>query len=312
MRRLVGRHWSGSFFFLSLLSIFLVIQPLPQRFIKRLRLQDGLSLTRAVQSQVTGVSSGAVPVIDIPGEDAFSVIVQLQDFRHHKLWRGQQLVHAGGHRSGEMAITDLREQWRCQHLSDYDNVRLQLPRATIEQWSEEGGRRISGLQQRQAVRDPVIWHLVQAMLPMLGEAANDGDTVFMDSVTLALHTHLARHYGGQPLARNSGRLAGWQQVRVRDYMLAHLGQRLTLAELAAQCGLSRAHFSRAFKLSFGLPPHAWLQRQRIALACQLLREEGKSMSVIALECGFSDQSHFSRVFKQVMGVGPMGWVREQG
>ncbi|MGC8107756.1 hypothetical protein, partial [Salmonella enterica] len=76
---------------------------------------------------------------DIPGEDAFSVIVQLQDFRHHKLWRGQQLVHAGGHRSGEMAITDLREQWRCQHLSDYDNVRLQLPRATIEQWSEEGG-----------------------------------------------------------------------------------------------------------------------------------------------------------------------------
>ncbi|BEV17871.1 AraC family transcriptional regulator [Herbaspirillum sp. DW155] len=282
-----------------------MIQPLPTRVMKRIRLQDDITLARAAQG---GVPEHA-PVIDIPGDEAFSIIVQLQDFRHHKLWRGQQLVHAGAHRRGEMAITDLREQWRCQHLSDYDNVRLQLPRATIEHWSEESGRRISGLQQRQAVRDPVVWHLVQAMLPMLGEAANDGDTVFIDTVTLALHTHLAQHYGGQPAPRGSGRLAGWQQVRVRDYMLAHLAQRMSLAELAAQCGLSRAHFSRAFKLSFGLPPHAWLQRQRIALACKLLREGGKSMTAIAFECGFSDQSHFSRVFKQVMGVGPMVWMR---
>lgn len=282
---------------------------------KRIRLQDDILLARATQSPAGGVPAGIAPVIDIPGEDAFSVIVQLQDFRHHKLWRAGQLVHAGGHRLGEMAITDLREQWRCQHLSGYDNVRLQLPRTTLERWSEEHGRRIGLLQQRQGVRDPVVWHLIQAMLPMLGETAEQveqgeqGDTVFVDSVMLALHTHLAQRYGGQPLARSGGRLAGWQQVRVRDYMLAHLGQPVRLAELAAQCGLSRAHFSRAFKLSFGLPPHAWLQRQRIALACRLLREGDKSMSLVALECGFADQSHFSRVFKQVMGVGPMGWVR---
>jgi len=51
---------------------------------------------------------------------------------------------------------------------------------------------------------------------------------------------------------------------------------------------------------------------KMALACRLLRESSKGMSVIALECGFSDQSHFSRVFKQVMGVGPMKWLRAQG
>ncbi|WP_231738832.1 AraC family transcriptional regulator [Herbaspirillum rubrisubalbicans] len=281
-------------------------QPLPSRGMKRLHLQDDITLVRAAQ----GVASEQAPVIDIPEDDAFSIIVQLQDFRHHKLWRGRQLVHAGGHRRGEMAITDLREQWRCQHLSGYDNVRLHLPRSAIEQLSQDSGRRISGLQPGQALQDPVVWHLVHALLPVLGEAANDSDTVFIDTVTLALHTHLAQRYGGQAAPRSSGRLAGWQQVRVRDYMLAHLGQRLSLAELAAQCGLSRAHFSRAFKLSFGLPPHAWLQRQRIALACGLLREGGKSMTAIALECGFSDQSHFSRVFKQVMGMGPMVWVRD--
>ncbi len=85
-----------------------------------------------------------------------------------------------------------------------------------------------------------------------------------------------------------------------------------LAEIAAHSGLSRAHFNRAFRQSFGLPPHTWLQQQRITLACRLLREGGKSMSIIALECGFSDQSHFSRVFKQVQGIGPAAWLRRGG
>jgi AraC family transcriptional regulator len=296
---------AGRFLYPSFPWIFHVTQPLPSRGLKRFHLQDDITLVRAAQ----GVASEQAPVIDIPEDDAFSIIVQLQDFRHHKLWRGRQLVHAGGHRRGEMAITDLREQWRCQHLSDYDNVRLHLPRSAIEQLSQDSGRRISGLEQGQALRDPVVWHLVQAMLSMLGEAANDGDTVFIDTVTLALHTHLAQRYGHLAAPRSSTRLAGWQQLRVRDYILAHLSRRLTLAELAAQCNLSRAHFARAFKLSFGMPPHAWLQHQRIALACRLLRQSDKGMTAIALECGFSDQSHFSRVFKQVMGVAPVVWMR---
>lgn len=278
---------------------------------KRIRMQDDIALVRAAQAPSALSSPAPPPVIDIPTEDAFSVIVQLQDFRHHKLWRGQRLVHSGGHRHGDMAITDLREQWRCQHLSDYDNVRLQLPRATIEQLSDEGGRRIGGLRQVQTIRDPVVWHLLHAMLPALNGAANDSDTVFLDTVTMALHTHLAQRYGGQPVARGGGggRLASWQQLRAREYMLSHLSQRLTLAEIASQCGLSRAHFARAFKHSFGLPPHAWLQQQRVELACRLLREGEKGMTAIALECGFSDQSHFSRVFKQIKGMGPAAWMR---
>jgi len=283
------------------------------RLVKHIRMQDDVALVRATQNRAAASALIPPPVLDIPSDDAFSVIVQLQDFRHHKLWRGQRLVHAGGHRLGDMAITDLREQWRCQHLSDYDNVRLHLPRASLERVSEEGGRRIGALQQVQAIRDPVVWHLLHAMLPALTGAANDSDTVYLDAVTLALHTHLAQRYGGQPVGRGGGAgLAGWQQVRAREYMLSHLARRLTLAEIAAECGISRAHFARAFKHSFGVPPHAWLQRQRVELACRLLRQSDKGMTAIALECGFSDQSHFSRVFKQIQGVGPAAWLRAQG
>lgn len=283
----------------------------PARFMKLIPLQHGMALVHAGQAQPQACAPA--PVIDIPGADAWSVIVQLQDFREHKLWRGQRLVHAGAHRRGEAAVTDLREQWRCQHLSGYENLRLLVPRTAIEALSQDLARPIGGLRSVQGEADPVLFHLAQAMLPAARTVSAGGETLFLDTMMLALHTHLCQRYGQQParLTSTAGCLAGWQEARVRDFMLAHLAQRLSLADIAAHSGLSRAHFSRAFRQSFGLPPHAWLQQQRIALACRLLRESGKSMSTIALECGFSDQSHFNRVFKQVQGLGPAQWLRQR-
>lgn len=248
----------------------------------------------------------APPVIDIPCDEAFSVIVQLEDFRHHKLWQGKRLVHTGTHRRGEVAITDLREEWRCQHLSAFDNLRFHLPRATIEELSRESGLRATGLTPVQGVHDPVVFHLAQATLPTLGTGV--ADSLFVDAVTLALHTHLCTRYGRQEAKPMTGRLAARLEARVREYMLANLARRLTLAEVAAQCGLSRAHFSRAFKNTFGVPAHVWLQGQRIDKARSLLLAGEKSMSEVALECGFADQSHFSRVFKRGSGVAPTVWL----
>lgn len=246
----------------------------------------------------------APPIIKLPSADAFSVIVQLQDFRHHKLWRGGQLLHVGGHRRGELAITDMQDGWRCQHLSSYDNVRFHLPRATMDELSREAGLRVSGLNPVQAAHDPVVFHLAQAVL-----AADGADMLFMDTLTLALHTHLGSRYGRQVKAPRPGGLAAWQEARAREYLMANLARQPTLTEIALQCALSRAHFTRAFKISFGMPAYAWLQRQRIDRARGLLRAGERSMTEIALDCGFSDQSHFIRVFKRVVGVTPMAWAR---
>lgn len=249
------------------------------------------------------------PVIDIPCADAYSVIVQLEDFRHHKLWRGQRLVHAGSHRRGEVAITDLRDQWQCQHLSAFDNARFHLPRAALEELSRESGSRVAALNLVQAARDPVVFHLAQAAVARLDQ--DGAETLFLDAVTLALHTHLCSRYGKQEAQPAAGRLAPWQQARVREFIEVNLAQRLTLAELAAHCGLSRAHFARAFKNTFGMPVHAWLQARRVERARRLLAAQDRSMTQVALECGFADQSHFSRVFKRVQGVAPAAWLRTQ-
>ncbi len=79
--------------------------------------------------------------------------------------------------------------------------------------------------------------------------------------------------------------------------------RLTVAELAAEAGLSRFQFTRAFALATGLSPLAYFTQQRLSQAKLLLRQ-GASPVVAALETGFFDQSHFSRHFKRVVGVTP--------
>jgi AraC family transcriptional regulator len=104
-------------------------------------------------------------------------------------------------------------------------------------------------------------------------------------------------------------LAPWQVRNVVDTMLEQLAANISTSTLARECGLSRGHFSRAFKKTFGLPPHSWRQVQRIALAKSMLLESREPLADIAAHCGFSDQAHFTRAFKTATGSTPMAWRR---
>jgi AraC-like DNA-binding protein len=88
------------------------------------------------------------------------------------------------------------------------------------------------------------------------------------------------------------------------------GERLRVEkELARECLLSSAHFSRAFRRSVGMAPHDWLIEQRIVLSRKKLRDDRLSLSDVAAECGFTDQSHFTRMFNRIVGVSPGAWRR---
>jgi AraC family transcriptional regulator len=60
-----------------------------------------------------------------------------------------------------------------------------------------------------------------------------------------------------------GGLAAWQIRRSLDYIEEHLGAKLALEEIAAQIGLSKSHFSRAFKTSLGSSPMAYVIQRRV-------------------------------------------------
>jgi AraC family transcriptional regulator len=108
----------------------------------------------------------------------------------------------------------------------------------------------------------------------------------------------------------AGGLARWQLLRAQELLAADPGRRPSIAEVAAACQLSRGHFSKAFRASTGLPPHRWLMAQRIERARQLLLHSPLSISEIADDCGFSDQSHLTRAFADALGLAPRQWQRE--
>ena len=73
--------------------------------------------------------------------------------------------------------------------------------------------------------------------------------------------------------------------------------------------LSPAHFSRAFRTSFGCSPLEYVTRRRMERAQGLMLSTDIPLSQIALDCGFADQAHFSRLFRRVVGESPRVWRR---
>ena len=109
---------------------------------------------------------------------------------------------------------------------------------------------------------------------------------------------------------NRGGLAPWQVKRACEMLESDLGGKLSLEQIAAEFDLSVSHFSRAFRISTGLPPHRWLLRQRVEAAKRLMIVRNLPLSDIAISAGFAHQSHFTRVFSAAVGISPGMWRRE--
>jgi AraC family transcriptional regulator len=106
-----------------------------------------------------------------------------------------------------------------------------------------------------------------------------------------------------------GGLAPWQILRTEALVERRMEERLTTAELATAVRLSAGYFARAFKRSFGVSPHLYLMKRRVARAKHLMTTTSRPLSEIALSCGLSDQAHLSRIFRQHEGETPNRWRR---
>ncbi len=156
-------------------------------------------------------------------------------------------------------------------------------------------------------RDPLLSSLVHALV----RAAEVDDLVRMereaqlDAVILRLDERAARVAMTQrPLMIPPASLQ-----RVRDYIAARLREPITLDELAALTGYSRFHFARGFRAATGLPPYAYITRERIALACRLLEEGELPVHAVAAAAGFTSHPLFASRFRQLTGLSPSAFRR---
>ena len=110
-------------------------------------------------------------------------------------------------------------------------------------------------------------------------------------------------------AQEGGRLLAWQAHKVHDYIDSHIAGPILVADLCALIQRSEAHFSRAFKRTFGESPHSFVIRRRVELAAQYMLTTDASLSDIASQCGFADQAHLCNHFRQSVGETPAVWRR---
>jgi AraC family transcriptional regulator len=166
------------------------------------------------------------------------------------------------------------------------------------------------LQPRLFFFDPDLWAVALKLKAQI-TAPNAMSSPYAESLGAALCYELIRLNGikvAPPAGRQTG-LAPWQQKRVADYIEVRLDARLTIADMAAMVHLSPFHFSRAFKQSFGMPPHRYHMMRRVEAAKMLLNETTTPMTEIAMRLGFSEASALSAGFKRMTGVSPSAYRR---
>lgn len=99
---------------------------------------------------------------------------------------------------------------------------------------------------------------------------------------------------------------------VADWMLQNLAENLTIDQLARKALMSSRTFARRFRADLGTTPAAWLNRQRILRAQQLLEETDYALEGIAHDTGFGTAAVMRHHFVKVLQVSPQAYRRAFG
>jgi AraC-like DNA-binding protein len=106
-----------------------------------------------------------------------------------------------------------------------------------------------------------------------------------------------------------GGLTSWRLKQSLELLESTLSDAPSLTELARRVQLHPISFCRAFKQSTGLTPHQYLLTHRINCAREMMKDQTRTLTEIAFECGFSSSSQFSVVFRRIVGTSPREYRR---
>jgi AraC family transcriptional regulator len=248
------------------------------------------------------------PTRPLAREDALLAEIHLSDQIRRDVWLDGKRAETSHLLKNEVCIHDLRRELVYQFHTPLDSISVYLPRKTLDFIADDvHAPRLAdvAILPGVGVGDPTLTTMARILLPAL-EPGSRVSKLFSDHVMMAAAVHIAETYGGlKPFPRRErGGLAPWQERRAKEILIAFLDGELPIALLASECELSVSHFSRRFKRSTGLAPHQWLVQHRIEIAKKMLCETQRSLSEIALACGFSDQSHFTRTYTRLNGESP--------
>jgi AraC family transcriptional regulator len=216
-------------------------------------------------------------------------------------------------RPGTLTVIPAGSSSRWDIYQPLSVLQLYLPQTTLNRVAHEAGTAAPGdLVERTAHPDAVTSRLLLSAADALeGSAALD--TLFRHQLTELLATRLLAAHAGSPATFQPvmGGLSPNVLRRAIDRLRSDSEADVSLAVLAADAGLSRFHFCRAFKESTGLSPHAWLRQHRLEQAMNMLRDTDEQVVSIAAALGYSSQTAFAAAFRKLTGETPSDWRRRK-
>jgi transcriptional regulator GlxA family with amidase domain len=91
---------------------------------------------------------------------------------------------------------------------------------------------------------------------------------------------------------------------LQNWILDHLHERLTVAQLAQKAMMSERHFARVFQQEVGQSTQEFIELCRFERATQLLADLALPLKAVAARAAFSDEAHMRRVFLKKLGITP--------
>jgi AraC-like DNA-binding protein len=131
------------------------------------------------------------------------------------------------------------------------------------------------------------------------------DVTALQLVARALESAFARHGIKRKRRRDGTDVDHADRAEAaKAYLAGHLGERVTLENVARAAGASPFHLARVFQAQTGAPVHRYLTRLRLRASLERLAEGARDLTALALELGFSSHSHFTDTFRREFGCAP--------
>lgn len=92
--------------------------------------------------------------------------------------------------------------------------------------------------------------------------------------------------------------------RAREAVEENIGRDFNVTELAGMLNISREYLTRKFRERVAVTPHDYIIRQKILLACRLIKDTTLNNKEIAARLGYTEPAHFTRTFKRTMNMTP--------
>lgn len=255
----------------------------------------------------------------------FIVMVLMQGAQHFIMDGEDFRVDAGDAENPQPAVFMLNITRFCtlrfinDSTAELKKVMISAPRPWLERMMPEGERSTPALREffarhlNRFAFEPSL-HLQQIAGQILDPSPTMQDEIrvltrrahALDIMTEALGVLVAAK------AERSSRpshMSFQHSQRVRDYLIAHCDEDLTIEEIAQEVGFSASTLQRHFKEHFGMTVFDFIRLRRLEMARDALENNGTSIARAAHMAGYNNTSSFTTAFRKAFGTTPSAFRR---